>query len=381
DSIYRRKIHHFDNDKHTGVLYCKQQKKEQTSSEIMTRTMFRALYPESCGYKYVIGGTTKNLRESTTLEKVKQFHEKFYRPENFTVLIMGKIEHCKIFQALLPLEKKLSLKKKNDIFKRPWQTSINQLTENVIVDVELPCSEKTNAEVYVAWRGPSVVTQMYEYHGCKLLVKYIVLLFNAKQLWMERSMPELYNENILPVNIKYDFFIHSVSILRVRFSNVLGRIDLIKQSLDNEISKLCTTSIDMKIIRKLIRNIILERQCKLKSNPHAIIQQSVFDHIVYGNTNDDLNERLNTIRQLKKLQTESKTYFVNLAKTYFRDAPTVVVKGKPSSDEYRMVKNEKIYINKHIAKESIPTKILTSVPIPGIDSITFYQIENYTTET
>lgn len=61
-------------------------------------------------FKFVNTGTTKTLRESTNNEKVKQFHEKFYRPENLTILITGAIQPDKIFQALLPLEQKIMSK-------------------------------------------------------------------------------------------------------------------------------------------------------------------------------------------------------------------------------------------------------------------------------
>ena len=44
--------------------------------------MLRAMYPGHCGYKSETGGIMKNLRESTSHQKVVNYHKEFYRPEN-----------------------------------------------------------------------------------------------------------------------------------------------------------------------------------------------------------------------------------------------------------------------------------------------------------
>ena len=47
------------------------QSRENTGYAITYKEMVQMLYPVPSGYRYNTGGAMKNLRESTTLEKVK----------------------------------------------------------------------------------------------------------------------------------------------------------------------------------------------------------------------------------------------------------------------------------------------------------------------
>jgi Zn-dependent M16 (insulinase) family peptidase len=46
------------------------QGRENTGESIVSRNMLENLYPGNCGYKSETGGIMKNLRESTTNNKV-----------------------------------------------------------------------------------------------------------------------------------------------------------------------------------------------------------------------------------------------------------------------------------------------------------------------
>jgi len=46
------------------------QGRENTGESIVSRNMLENLYPGKCGYKSETGGIMKNLRDSTTNEKV-----------------------------------------------------------------------------------------------------------------------------------------------------------------------------------------------------------------------------------------------------------------------------------------------------------------------
>ncbi|XP_020292003.1 uncharacterized protein LOC109858800 isoform X2 [Pseudomyrmex gracilis] len=188
---------------------------------------------------------------------------------------------------------------------------------------------------------------------------YITQLYidvSIQKLIIEK-ISEMQKEKTWLISVKCDSFKYSVSTLHMWFTKVpISIINKIKSSLDIIISNLCKNGINIETMNNLIHQSILQRQRKLESNPHDIISQSVFDHMVYGNTDNaeceskDLEERLHTIRQLEKLKTESVEYFLELLKTYFLDVPMVVVKGKPNVDEYNKLQEEKNYIDEHIAK-------------------------------
>lgn len=46
------------------------------------------------------GGKLKNLRESTTIEKIRDYHEKYYRTENMHVTVAGRVPPDQLFEAL-----------------------------------------------------------------------------------------------------------------------------------------------------------------------------------------------------------------------------------------------------------------------------------------
>lgn len=94
------------------------------------------MYPEPCGYRYDEGGIMKNLRESCSNVKVsiitqmygqcsppslnemviskflfcckvRNYHKKYYRPENLTLIIAGQVKPEDVFAALAPIESKI----------------------------------------------------------------------------------------------------------------------------------------------------------------------------------------------------------------------------------------------------------------------------------
>jgi Zn-dependent M16 (insulinase) family peptidase len=86
------------------------QGRENTAESRLHVNLARAMYPGHCGYSSETGGIMKNLRESTTNSKVREYHKQFYRPENLKIIITGQIKHEDVFQALESLEQKILLK-------------------------------------------------------------------------------------------------------------------------------------------------------------------------------------------------------------------------------------------------------------------------------
>lgn len=64
-------VHHITSEaEDAGVVYCEMQGRENTGENIVEKHVLEKLYPGKCGYKSETGGVMKNLRESTTNEKV-----------------------------------------------------------------------------------------------------------------------------------------------------------------------------------------------------------------------------------------------------------------------------------------------------------------------
>ena len=69
--------------------------------------MIKQIYPGNSSYTVETGGRLKPLRDLTTIEKVRAYHKKYYRPENTHLIITGEIEPNQVFEALDQAERKL----------------------------------------------------------------------------------------------------------------------------------------------------------------------------------------------------------------------------------------------------------------------------------
>lgn len=171
------------------------------------------------------------------------------------------------------------------MFKRPWQIPVEPLTESVDRDVCYPCDDEDNGMVYVAWRGPSVVSQLYDCLGCSLLLKYLTdtSVSPLQKEFVERDDPYASNVDCA----LYEF---SISALSFMFENVpKSKIPLIKESLMKVLNDICTDKgIDMKRMKTLVHKSILELLSTLENDPHDTVADIIFGHVLYGNTNEDV---------------------------------------------------------------------------------------------
>ena len=72
----------------------------QGNSEILN-----LLYPGECDSKWNPRGTAHNLRTSSKMNKVRRYHEKFYRPENMVIFVAGLLDKDKLFDSFHGLER------------------------------------------------------------------------------------------------------------------------------------------------------------------------------------------------------------------------------------------------------------------------------------
>lgn len=141
--------------------------------------------------------------------------------------------------------------------------------------------------VYIAWQGPSAVDQMYDCLGCSLLAKYLTetSVSPLQKEFVERDDPYASNVDY----IQYEF---STSALCFMFENVpKDKIPLIKEPLIKVLSDICTSnnSLDMKRMRTVVHRSILEILSALENNPHSAIASLLFEHVLYGNTKEDVS--------------------------------------------------------------------------------------------
>ena len=164
---------------------------EHSSANIMYFALAARLYPDS-GYKSETGGYLANLRwlqagtslpdtlrTSTNIEKVRQYHEQYYRPENLMLTITGRIDEQELFDTLRKTEEKILRKRalKAPVeFERPWQKPLKNidLSEDLIVNIDYPSDDESIGNVAVAWRLPEHIADNIEMlEAYQLIMKYL----------------------------------------------------------------------------------------------------------------------------------------------------------------------------------------------------------------
>ena len=108
DEDFLTEVHHVNGDgEDAGVVYSEMQGVENKASNIIYFDLIKQVYPGNSSYTVQTGGKLKDLRESTTIEKVRAYHKKYYRPDNMFLTITGNVEPQNLFAALEPIEQKI----------------------------------------------------------------------------------------------------------------------------------------------------------------------------------------------------------------------------------------------------------------------------------
>ncbi|XP_033228376.1 uncharacterized protein C05D11.1-like isoform X2 [Belonocnema kinseyi] len=402
NAAYITEVHHITGEgEDAGIVYSEMQGTINSGERLTHTELLRAAYPGKCGYKSITGGNLPNLRESTSNEKVINYHKELYRPENLSIIITGQVKHADVFKALQPFEEKIISKGPRGPFKRPWQDEVSPLTESVDLDVCYPCDDEDNGLVIAGWRGPSSIHEFYDLMGCVLLLKYLT---DTSVSPLQQEFVEI--DDAYANNVVYGLYENSIPLFYLQFENVpTAKIPLIKDLLKNVLKSIASKAdgIDMKRMQTVIYRYILEALSYMESYPHDTVSDWLIGAVLFGNTEEDLKQRLNQIELFKKLMVEPASYWLNILNKYLINAPIAISKGIPSIEKKNEIaEKEKERIAKQIenlGKEGLekkkreleeaiaenekpaPDELLTSVPIPSTDSINFMHVKRFSTDS
>ncbi|KAI5704049.1 hypothetical protein M8J75_001491 [Diaphorina citri] len=378
DAGFTTEVHHITGEgKDGGVVYCEMQGRENTGESRVNLELVREMYPGHCGYKSETGGIMSNLRDSTTNEKIRAYHKAFYRPENLCLIITGQVEAEDIFRALKPLEEKIMAKGDRGDFTRSWQSPVPPLTASLDKSVPYPCDNEDNGMVYIGWRGPSAVTELYKLTACAVLLKYLT----------DTPVSPLPKE-FVDIPDPYCSELNSIADKMLRLLSDLSQQKLL---------------IDMTRLLTVIRRHRAECLTHIENNPHFCIASMAIGDMLYGNSKQDLDQRLNQVEELNQLEREPLDFWVSLIRSFLVEAPHIVIRGVPSVEEQKRLaqeederlaarvkalgksglneKNELLMKSTEENEKPPPNEMLTCVPIPNINSINFHSIESFTSNS
>ncbi|XP_023238185.1 uncharacterized protein C05D11.1-like [Centruroides sculpturatus] len=398
DEAFVTEIHHINGEgKDAGVLYCEMEYYENCSGNQCYREMYKEVYPGKCGYKSEEGGRLKNLRESTTNEKVKEYHRQFYRIENLCITITGKLNVSDVFKALSPIEEKIIQKGRLPEFIRPWQSPIPPLTKPVVKTVPYLCDNSENGIIEIAWRGP-LLNEIEECEAVELLLDYLDET-SASPLQREFvQIEEPYCSDVYSYLLSY-----SETLLIMHFDCVSkAQLNNIKSKLLEILTKLATgeEEFDMKRISTMLHNLKLNTLNNIEKKCCYRFAHIVTVDFLYGKSTDELEKKMQSIHLYNELEKKDMKYWQNLLKKYLLVENNVTIIGEPRPElKEKSMKDEELRISKQKeilgeeglkAKEELlqaakkkndikpPKELLQSIPIPSFDKVEFQSIRRLT---
>ena len=160
-------VHHITGEgKDSGVVYSEMQARENKPNSLIWAQMVEHIYPGNSSYHSKTGGALANLRESTSIEKIRAYHKQFYRPDNLYLTITGMLEPAQVFKALERLENKILAKREGQPalppLGRPFQRPLAPLVENVTRKMKFPSKDEKFGRVAFAWRLQGILTENVE---------------------------------------------------------------------------------------------------------------------------------------------------------------------------------------------------------------------------
>ncbi|OLL24900.1 hypothetical protein NEOLI_001494 [Neolecta irregularis DAH-3] len=154
ESAFTTEVYHMNGSgEDAGVVFSEMQGRENTSVSLMAAANQRALYPEGNGYRSQTGGLMEALGKLDN-ETIRAFHKKAYVSRNLSVIVIGKLDHSQLLQAVQPLDEELA--------KRPWVDSAptEDLATSVLRTVEFPDRDESMGDVRIGWFGPSDIQEI-----------------------------------------------------------------------------------------------------------------------------------------------------------------------------------------------------------------------------
>ncbi|XP_068621033.1 uncharacterized protein C05D11.1-like [Battus philenor] len=396
-------VHHIDGDgEDAGVVYCEMQGRENTADSRCELRLLRAMYPNS-GYSSETGGIMENLRTSTNNTKVRNFHKKFYRAENLTIILTGQIAAEDVFNALSIVEDDIIAKTQNETpeeWVKPWQTVpptplYGEYTE------QWPADTEDCGQVLFGWRGPLLTeeTAMKDLTGCAVLLRY---LCDTAAAPLQRCLVE--REDALAGDVSYNLTENLAPLIKIELDNVpIKKLELARDSARKCIATVRSgdEAIDMQRMERLLRKQLRESMASLESDPHHAVAFRCIGDALYSQNDRDFVSRMNPQQVLLELLKESSDYWLGLLQKYFVEesitiigSPSIELQSKMSEEEKKRLEAQREKLGEtglaekgKILEEAMefnerapPAGMLASVPVPSSDNLKCHKISTWSSD-
>ena len=325
DAAFTTEVHHINGKgEDAGVVYCEMQAKESNAFSRNNRARKSAVFTSDCGYKWTTGGMMKNLRTSCSNERVRAYHRKFYRPENFDIIISGQIAVEEVFKAVFPIEERATVVEYGE-FKKPWTREYEMFDSCLTENITFPSKDKDDGMISITWKGPNF-TDLRMLNAHSILLKYLTNTPNAPLVKSLIDIPDPFCSRVYssPMNGATTF-----SILNFKGVKPDKYAD-IKHIVMNKLKETLEKGLDKDLIKARIKNDIRQTSDTLLDNPtDACVRMIIKDDLYGGESNEILKSFQATFEMLNDLMNQKESFWKSILQ-YYIDEPNVTVNCMPS---------------------------------------------------
>ncbi|KAI8341775.1 Metalloenzyme, LuxS/M16 peptidase-like protein [Chlamydoabsidia padenii] len=388
-------VHHINGKgEDAGVVYSEMQGCQNTGDDRLHLRMKRIMYPENCGYRSETGGLMECLRE-LTVEKIRNYHQSYYRPDNLCLIITGKVDESELMKALEPIEANIISKGPLPEMERPWfKTGVfPNLAGNVEETVLFPDEDESMGSVLLAWNGPGC----HEYLQLKALEVLNVYLTDSPVSVLQKEFVEI--EDPLCTDVDFHMTDHLKTTLMFSASSVpIEEMEELPEHFFSTLRHLVDTKdIDMERMATVIDKELQKLLDSAETDAHdTAAGVCIYDFLYGAKGGKDLEKSVKDHEYLAKLEEYTVSDWLDVIQKYYLDVPHITLLGKPSADfadqlaeeEQNRVEKQCQDLGEQKLKElqtkledamaendkPLPSGILESFRIPPVSSINFINV-------
>ncbi|KAK6746301.1 hypothetical protein RB195_012423 [Necator americanus] len=337
DAQFATEVHHINGKgEDAGVVYSEMQDHESEMASIMERRMKEVLYPKNNSYRVDTGGRLKNLRETCTADRVRDFHKKFYHLSNMMVIVSGRLDHERLLKIVGATEEE-HLPHVPTSFQRPFTSlQLKPPVESSEHHVTCPNDDESRGIVEISWFGYEP-TNFKEKVALDVLFDY---MSNTPVSPLQREF--VLTDKPLASQVGFQVSEQTTCVIQLTFSGVpTERLDDVKKKFMDKIVKehVEDKAWDMERMGFLIGQTVKNELQEMEKHPDTELFGHMIGHQLYDKNEEQLKTRVNELELIRRLRSEPASFWSGLVKKYFTK-PHVAVIGIPSEKMVEQVAKE-----------------------------------------
>ncbi|KAJ7597129.1 Metalloenzyme, LuxS/M16 peptidase-like protein [Mycena floridula] len=400
-------VHHIDpQGQDSGVVYSEMQGRENTSGDLMSVCLQRALYPPSSAYRSETGGLMSAIRV-LTVEQIREYHASYYVPHNLSLIVAGKLSSgttslLSVVQE--QVEPSLIAHGQNQGprpsgWKRPFVETPSAipppLSSSLTQTVEFPEQDETMGELIINFDGPAP-NAFLERKALDIIGTYLTSSTAA-------PLNKEYIETDSPL-CTYIYFSEDTRANKVSLPIYIGSVPTehledFATMFKGSLTRIVAEGIDMERMSMVINRDERQLRSKLESTKGDTFSDTVISDFLYGaEDGSELEASMDEINQYAELRKWTSKDWTDLLQRYYISPQSAVIIGKPSARlAEKLEADEKARIAAQVKElgpqglaqaakdleaakaehdKLIPTEVLTQFPIPSVESISWIPVDS-----